>query len=156
MPRRDAQGRDTPLRSGRGGEGRDGDGGDGGARGEGGREGMGLILTLYDPWQIENALRGNGVWLTGIFEEPEPPWFLHYCFQAGLWAARSRQKNWFALFYGATGGSFIQLRHIKTLWINLYISVWDVASRKAIRFCCSLSLPEESPLSPPLSPVYMH
>lgn len=46
MPRRDAQGRDIPLRSGRGG--RDGDGdGDGGAGGR--REGMGLILTLYDP-----------------------------------------------------------------------------------------------------------
>lgn len=50
MPRRDAQGRDTPLRS-EGEEGRDGDRGDGGAGAEGGRNGGGggLILTLYDP-----------------------------------------------------------------------------------------------------------
>lgn len=66
MPRRDAQGGGAPLRSGEGG--RDAGGGVGEEEGEGG---MGLILTFCDPWQIENALRGNGVWLTGIFGEPE-------------------------------------------------------------------------------------
>lgn len=58
----------------------DGRGGGDGGDGEGGGEGRGgLILTLYDPWQIENALRGNGVWLTGIFENLRPPRFLHSC-----------------------------------------------------------------------------
>lgn len=144
MPRRDAQGRDTPLRSGRGG--RDGDGGDGGAGG--GREGMGLILTLYDPWQIENALRGNGVWLTGIFEEPETPWFLHYCFQAGLCFVpeRSRQKTDLSSFMRVLTGKSRNNKpfhsakaYEKTLGLNLCLlrSYLRCSIKKTIRLCCS-------------------
>lgn len=143
MPRRDAQGRDTPLRRERREIGRWRSWGREG--GNGSHPHSLWPLTDRKRTQRKRCLIDRDIW--GTWDSLVSPLLFSGWILSCLMPKRSRQKKWFLLFHYAIGKPFHRARaqkHTLNLFAHPYLRC---GVKKATRFCCSLFPPKSLPVS---------